>query len=355
MNVALRLAATLALPPLLMLAGCGLPSAPQPPSLKLPEPVTDLAAVRTGDQVQLHWTMPRRTTDKVILKGPQRAQVCRKIEAGPCETAGSQAFNPDSPADFVDHLPPALVSGPPKPLTYTVNLLNHAGHSAGPSNPAATAAGSAQPRVDGLTATAQPDGIVLRWHSTGAEQLLRIHRVLVPAPGAPKTAQLAAVPAPPEQSLEVTGVDQGQALDRDAALDHTYRYSAERVLRLTLGGNSFEVLSTPSETVTINARDVFPPATPRDLQAVADPEARAIDLSWAPNTERDIAGYIIYRRDTAAGAASARISPPNEVAPSFRDLNPTPGHRYAYSVSAVDIDGNESPRSPETEESLPQQ
>ena len=355
MNVALRLAATLALLPILMLAGCGLPSAPQPPSLKLPEPVTDLTALRAGDDVHLHWTMPKRTTDKVQLKGAQQAHICRRVETGPCETAGAQAFNPDSPADFVDHLPTPLVSGSPRLLTYTVNLANHAGHSAGPSNPAATASGSAPLRVDGLTTTAQPEGVVLSWHSTGAEQLLRIHRVLVPTPGTPKTSELAGVPAPPEQTLEVTGTDQGQALDRDAALDHTYRYSAERVLRLTLGGNSLEVLSAPSETVTINARDIFPPATPRDLQAVADPEAHAIDLSWAPNPERDIAGYVIYRRDTASSAPPARISPPNEVAPSFRDLNANPGHRYAYSVSAVDLDGNESPRSSETEESLPQQ
>jgi hypothetical protein len=31
------------------------------------------------------------------------------------------------------------------------------------------------------------------------------------------------------------------------------------------------------------------------------------------------------------------------------------GQRYAYSVSAVDHDGNESARSPEVEEQLPQQ
>jgi len=355
MNVESRVAAALVLPSLLMLAGCGLPAAPQPPSLKLPEPVTDLTAIRHGDQVCLSWTMPKRTTDKVLLKGAQQAHLCRRVETGPCDTVASQAFNPDSPAEFVDHLPPAIATGSPKLLSYTVDLVNHAGHSAGPSNTADTAAGAAPPGVDGLTATAQPDGVVLRWHSTGAEQLLRIHRVLVPTPGAPKSSRTAGVPAPPEQTLEVTGVDKGQALDRDAALDHTYRYSAERVLRLTLDGRSFEVFSQPSETITINARDVFPPATPRDLQAVADPEARAIDLSWAPNTERELAGYIVYRRDLASTAAAVRVSPPNEVAPAFRDANALPGHRYAYSVSAIDHDGNESPRSPETEESLPQQ
>jgi hypothetical protein len=355
MIVALRVAvAALILPPLLMMAGCGLPSAPQPPSLKLPEPVTDLSAARYGDQVRLSWTMPKRTTDKVLLKEAQQAHICRRVETGPCETVADQAFTPDAPAEFVDHLPPAITIGPPKLLAYTVDLVNHAGHSAGPSNTAVTAAGAPPAPVDGLTAIAQPDGVVLRWHSTGGDQLLRIHRVLV-STGALKSSQAAGSPAPPEQTLEVTGADQGQALDRDAALDHTYRYSAERVLRLTIDGKSFEVLSKPSETITINARDVFPPAAPRDLQAVADPEARAIDLSWAPNTERDIAGYVVYRRDIASTAPVIRISPLNEVAPSFRDANPLPGHRYAYSVSAIDLDGNESPRSAETEESLPQQ
>jgi hypothetical protein len=355
MNVALRaVAAALSLPPLLMMAGCGLPAAPQPPSLHLPEPVTDLTAARYGDEVHLHWTMPKRTTDKVLLKGVQQARICRHIENGPCDTAANQAFDPVKPADFVDHLPPPIASGSPRLMAYTVELLNHAGQSADPSNSAITAAGAAPPQVVDFTAAAQPDGVLLQWRSAGGNEILRIHRVLVAEPGSPKPSQIAGVPMPPEQTLEVTGPDQGRALDRDAALDHTYRYTLERVLKLTLAGKAFEVLSAPSTTVTIDARDVFPPATPRDLQAIADPDARAIDLSWSPNTEPDLAGYIIYRRDTASSASAVRISPPDLVAPSFRDPNAQPGRRYAYSVSAIDRDGNQSSRSTETEESLPQ-
>jgi fibronectin type 3 domain-containing protein len=40
-------------------------------------------------------------------------------------------------------------------------------------------------------------------------------------------------------------------------------------------------------------------------------------------------------------------------ATSFHDASVIAGHRYAYSVSAVDRSGNESARSPETEESVP--
>ena len=50
----------------LLLGGCGTPGAPQPPSLKLPERVTDLAASRFGNRVELHWTTPKKTTDHLL-------------------------------------------------------------------------------------------------------------------------------------------------------------------------------------------------------------------------------------------------------------------------------------------------
>ncbi len=337
------------------MAGCGTPAAPQPPSLKLPEPVVDLRAIRAGDQVSLTWTMPKRTTDNVILKGDQEAHVCRRVETGPCETAADLQFLPEAPAHFVDHLPVSLISGPPKLMAYVVELRNHAGHNAGPSNPAWTAAGAAPLQVDHLSATPQAEGILLRWHSAGGNEIVRIHRTLLPVSGAPKSPGTRGSAAPQEQTLEVTGKDQGEALDRDAALDHTYQYSVQRVVELTLESHVLEVFSAPSDTVTIDARDVFPPRTPTAVQAIADPKARAIDLSWAPNNESDLAGYVVYRRDTVTSAPAVRVSPPGEAAPSFRDASVLFGHRYAYSVSAIDRDGNESPRSAETEESLPQQ
>jgi fibronectin type 3 domain-containing protein len=42
------------------------------------------------------------------------------------------------------------------------------------------------------------------------------------------------------------------------------------------------------------------------------------------------------------------------VGPSFSDATVVSGHRYAYAVSAVDANGNESQRSGEVEEELPQ-
>ena len=357
MNRALRLAAAGLGLPFLMMAGCGMIAAPQPPSLKLPEPVTDLTAKRAGDQVALHWTMPKRSTDKVLLVGDQKVQVCRRVDSGPCAVAGNLLVAPLAAGAFTDHLPAADLSGPPRPLVYTVELNNHAGRNAGPSNTAVTTTGAAPRQLAGFRATAQADGIVLSWTPEGGDATVRIHRTLIEKPGTEKPgtekpgAQKSA--ASLEQTLEFSGPDQGRVLDRDAALDHTYTYTAQRIAQLTLQGQAIEVASAPSESITIDACDLYPPATPQGLQAVADPEARAIDLSWQPDTEADLAGYTVYRREAGSDALRERLS--TEVEPSFRDTKVVPGHTYKYSVSAVDRDGNESPRSADVEESLPQQ
>jgi hypothetical protein len=39
--------------------------------------------------------------------------------------------------------------------------------------------------------------------------------------------------------------------------------------------------------------------------------------------------------------------------PAFRDSNVVPGHSYFYSISAVDVRGNESSRSEEASETVP--
>jgi hypothetical protein len=346
---------------LLGISGCGLPASPQPPSLNLPEPVIDLAASRAGNIVHLHWTMPRRTTDKVLLKGDQPVHICRRVEKnGPCEAAGDIQAAPRAEADFDDHLPPALTSGPPHLLEYYVELKNRHGRDAGPSNIAYTAAGADLPQVTALHGAAQIEGVALQWTPEPGGDVIRLKRVLVEAPkekksGKPDSSVTSAPATPQEQTLEVATPDRGGVLDRDAALDHTYRYTVQRVSKLTLDGHAFEVLSMPSETITINAKDIFPPRVPTELQAVADPDAHAIDLSWAPNTEADLAGYVVYRRDAGTDIPPVKISSSSVTAPSFRDPNPQPGQRYRYSISAIDRNGNESTRSTEVEEALPQQ
>lgn len=336
------------LPFLVMMAGCGMVAAPQPPSLKLPKPVTNLTARRIGNSVELLWTMPKRTTDNVLLDGGQKARICRSLGAEPCVAVGLPVFAPEAAAEFTDVLPAPLVSGLPRELVYTVELENHAGRTAGPSNPAVSAAGQAPPQIENLQARAQANGILLSWTPLGGEWTVRMQRVLQQPASAKKQPN-------PQQTLAFTGKDQGQVLDEDAALDHVYTYTLQRVRQVDVAGHIVELASAPSAPVTINAKDIFPPPVPAGLQAVADTETHAIDLSWQPDTTADLAGYLVYRREAGASGPPVRISAKLDPAPSFQDTQALPGRTYLYSVSAIDQDGNESTRSAEVQESLPAQ
>src|ERR1039457_3240292 len=147
-----------------ILAGCGMPGAPQPPSLNLPIPVNDLSAVRTGGQVALIWTMPTKTSDKVLLKGNITVRICRhETSAARCSGAATLQLAPGAASAFTDPVPPSLAVGPPRVLTYSVELVNRKSRSAGLSNGAEILAGEAPPAIENLTAEMSKDGVLLRW------------------------------------------------------------------------------------------------------------------------------------------------------------------------------------------------
>ena len=185
---------------------------------------------------------------------------------------------------------------------------------------------------------------------------MRIHRTLVQNHAAPKADESKGVPPPEEQTLEVelSHADAGGAVDHNAPLDHEWKYWLERVVHIQDGGHALEMAGTPSQTVSLFAKDVFPPAVPAGLAVVADAQARGIDLSWTPDSDTDIAGYNVYRRDLTNGGSMEQITEKTIVSPTWSDTTVIAGHRYAYAVSAVDQDGNQSAKSAEVEEEMPQ-
>jgi hypothetical protein len=358
----------------LLLAGCGTPAAPQPPSLKLPVPVTDLAASRAGNQVTLHWTMPMKNTDKLLLKGNVPGYVCRSASGAAgsnCIAVGvALPFTPGAVGSFTDTLPAELAAGAPRPLSYFVELRNGNGRSAGPSNGAVVLAGEAPAPVANLSAEVRKTGVVLRWTPLQAaaqeSSAIRLHRkLLTPPPAKPKQGQqglLVPAPEPVEQNLLVdscapeAGKGGCRALDSSIRFGQVYEYRAQRVAHVAVEGKTLELAGELSAPVRVEARDVFPPAVPTGLAAVAttgeNGAGNAIDLSWQPVTDADLAGYAVYRREGDGGWQ--RISPAGPlVPPAFHDTQVQPGHSYRYAVSSIDQGGHESARSVETEETVP--
>jgi hypothetical protein len=355
--------------------------------------------------------MPRKNTDKLLLKNNIIAHICRR--EGPRECFATGVDLPLAPAAagaFTETLPAALTEGAPHILSYFVEVRNRNGRSAGLSNAAVVLAGPAPAPVTGLTAEARKEGVVLRWNPLtptaleSARTVIRLHRKLLTAESSakPKNRQglLAPPPEPVERSLLVepgteASIDTGpaagagrtplpdrtrfsdrapdraldRALDRDIRLGHSYEYRAQRVAQLTLDGQTLELAGELSPPVEVEVQDVFPPAVPTGLAAVATAAQPAsestaenaaaeaatppsIDLSWRPVTDTDLAGYIVYRREAEGGWQ--RISPAQpQVAPAFHDAQVLAGHTYRYRVSAVGQSGHESAPSPETEETVP--
>ena len=352
--------AVLAIAVLMMFTGCGTPGAPQPPSLNLPDPVEDLTAVRAGNNVTLAWTMPKRTTDKLPLKSDIEVRICRREGTGECDqVGGAMLLSPGKSGSFEDALPQVLASGVPRPLRYFVELKNRKGRSAGLSNEAVVVAGQAPSAIEGLHADVRKDGVVLSWKAQDETSAVRLHRkLLTPPPAKSQESLLSPPPEPPEQNLLVTNPSAARTLDRNIRLGESYEYRAQRISHVSYEGKTLELASELSAPLRVDATDVFPPAVPTGLTAIATANESgietAIDLSWQPDTDPDLAGYIVYRRED--GAAWERVSSPQPLAgPAFHDNRVQPGHTYHYAISATDQGGHESAHSAEAEETVPNQ
>jgi fibronectin type 3 domain-containing protein len=68
-------------------------------------------------------------------------------------------------------------------------------------------------------------------------------------------------------------------------------------------------------------------------------------------TDVDLDGYDVYRREE--GSAAVKINGEPLKTPAYRDVSVASGKKYRYSVSAVDVRGNESAHSEEASESVP--
>src|SRR5207248_8179542 len=117
------------------------------------------------------------------------------------------------------------------------------------------------------------------------------------------------------------------------------------VVRSVIQVEGNELESSDSPPVTVTPRDTFPPAAPQGLVAAllpgSAPGAVLVDLSWSISLETDLAGYRVYRSEQE-GTRGQLLTQDLLPTPAVRDSSVEAGHRYWYTVTAVDRAGNES-------------
>jgi hypothetical protein len=355
----------------LLVTACGVPGPPHPPSLELPQPVTDLAALRKGDKVSLAWTVPTETTDRLRVQQLGMTRICRSMEPnltdcadpvgsvappqlpGAAKRSDGRAQTVAPKASYTDTLPVSVLrQDPAAEIRYAVSVLNTNGRSAGLSNQVAVPGMPAPPPPADFRAQVTADGVSLSWtgtdESAAVPQLRHFYRVYRREEGTNNQARVA--------ELLFRGLPSYAVSDQSFEWEKTYSYWATVVTLVPVPGQQeeteFEGLDTPSRKVF--AHDVFPPSVPSGLQAVFAGEGpqKSIDLVWAPDTEIDLAGYNVYRREPGS-ATTEKINQELVRVPAFRDTKVKPGHEYFYSVSAVDVRGNQSAPSVEASERVP--
>jgi hypothetical protein len=129
--------------------------------------------------------------------------------------------------------------------------------------------------------------------------------------------------------------------DSDFEFDKTYVY----VVRTAVPANGGILESADSVPLIVTPKDIFPPSAPQGLVGSVIQEngtpAAVVDLSWSINPESDVAGYRVYRSEQE-GVRGDALQPALVPTPALRDAAVQAGHRYWYTVTAVDRAGNES-------------
>ncbi len=308
------------------LTGCGYIGDTQPPALNRPELVRDLAAVERGSNIVIQFTIPKVTTEGLTIKNEKDRDIELRVGPPP-DPFNLQTWERTSDRiPVAQNKPVAHVEVPAskyynKTVDIAVNVQGPGGRTMGWSMFVILPVVPALPTPENLTPSDTPDAIHLEWRAMAPE--FRIFRKL---PADVNWMQIATSTTP---SYTDGMIDYGK----------TYQYMLQSVRKI----DSTYAESELSDVKTFTPTDKFPPAVPAGVSAV--PGTRSIELVWNRSTEKDFAGYRIYRdgKQIADGV----------TAPSYSDRDVQPRMKYSYQISAVDTAGNESAKSAAVDAIIP--
>jgi hypothetical protein len=380
------------------LSRCGKRGDPVAPLPRTPQAVTGLTVSQRGQEVEVSYVAPRVTTggaglsvlDVEVLRAEAEGDFAKVARAQTRKAAPGEALTETAPL-------------PPPGTTLRVAVRARAGSHVSALTPVATLRVQPPPSPPtDLNAQITPRGVALSWTpppggippllpapSPSPSPLPALRPPLPPrprpsagprggpgspspppvasspGPGAPVTlaspapAQSPSPPPPPssgywiyrrppggryEAPLVPVPLQVAAFEDSSAAPGQSFCY----VARLAAATEPV-IESGSSNEVCVSVKDVAAPAAPAGVTALV--REGALELSWSPSSEPDLAVYRIYR--ARPGAAPQRVAEVAAGESTYRDASLERGVPFLYTVTAVDGAGNESPPSAPAEGSLP--
>jgi hypothetical protein len=341
--------------PLLVFSACGRKGPLEIPLGREPLAVEGLTAVQRGQVVYLEWTNPVKAVSGRLLAGletveiwvfdrglppgggtfpsaevEKKARLARRISKEEFGSFQGRSGAGESGLAF----PFVFDQGPagPKNLAFTLRVLDSAKRASGFAMPVAVEIRACPNPPIRVGVQVVADFIEVRWGPPDSN---------IDGPRPENVGGYAVyrfVRDGPKRKLALLPADEIRFEDRDFEFGKAYNY----FVRAVAAGTEGAVESGDSQAAEIVPRDVFPPAAPAGLVALAGDDL--VSLSWRPAKERDIDGYRVWRKEAGGpifGALGGGLVREN----TFTDRSAAKGVSYIYAVSAVDLTGNEGPKS----------
>jgi hypothetical protein len=356
----------------LLLIGCGAPGDPVAPSPPTPTAIADLSAHQLGDGVALNFSLPAKTIHGDRLVQPPAIEILRGetkpdgspnlkslhvVETIPGELAAK--YQADDRTQIVTPIASAenrSASG--FDTVFAIRTRASRKRASVDSNAVKLHIYPVPAPVDQLQSQITENAIDLTWKAptqTAAGDPISVTEYHVyrgeldPKSYDPKTTGPEVLHERFAAPLALLGrSNDPHYTDAQFDFGKTYVYLVRGVT--TAGNNELE--SSDSDPAILKPADTFPPSTPLGVVAAAienpetTPPSLEVDISWSINSEQDLAGYRVYRSERE-GEKGPLVTQDLLLSPAYRDTSVASGHRYWYSVTAVDLSGNESAPAPQ--------
>jgi hypothetical protein len=341
---------------LVVVSACGKKGPIEPPLVRVPQAVDDLAVVQRGAALLVSWTNPSAYVDGNALSGVSEVEIWlvkedRRAE-GPARTWTAEQFAGEGQLlarvapDQFDSLR-MKGAGTGGEFTYTYSLAGE-----DPGRKVLTFSVRIKDLKNKVSAFAAPVSQEARppLAPPGSVRAVVFEDHIQVSWERPEAAADGAAPAQsecfnvyrsegetPPSRLNKAAVKATEFADKEFSFGKTYRYFVRTSLESTP-----RVESENSEAAEAAAKDTFPPAAPTGLTAIVGPGY--IALSWPAGREPDLAGYSVWRREPEGGDF-LRIASLPATDTSYSDAQVEKGGKYEYAITALDGAGNESLRS----------